>query len=263
MSSPLFRHEFTYFTKDGEEEGNIISILKELAKKYCFQLEKTPTTDKLHYQGCLSLREKARPLSLAARLASLGMPGVTVRPVSNNGTYSVYDYCKKNTTREKGPWADKPIYLGQDLITSFRPWQQEIYDLIQGEPDKRKIYWYYDEVGGAGKTSFSKYMWFHHAILTLTIGKASDLLNLVYKKQGLPTYIFDISRTVQAGAMTEIYAALESVKNGYFVNQKYETGVACFAIPHIIVFSNMLPKMSALSRDRWVIVDMCQKFQEI
>ncbi len=31
-------------------------------------------------------------------------------------------------------------------------------------------------------------------------------------------YIFDISRTVNASAMHEIYQALESVKNGYFIN---------------------------------------------
>ena len=190
----IFRHEFTYFTKTGEEHQEVISILKDLCKNYCFQLEKTPTTNQLHYQGCLSLLKKARPKALAARLSGLGLKGISCRPVSNNGTHSIYDYCKKTKTREDGPWADKAIYLGQDLITSLRPWQQEIYDITQQVPHKRKIYWYYDDLGGAGKTSFSKYMFYHYGILTLTIGKASDLLNLVFKKQGLPTYIFDISR---------------------------------------------------------------------
>jgi len=105
-------------------------------------------------------------------------------------------------------------------------------------------------------------MYFHMKIITLSIGKASDLLNLVYKNQGKTCYCFDISRTVTKGSMTEIYQALESVKNGYFVNTKYDTGVACFEIPHVIVFSNHLPMMAALSLDRWNIIDMSQMSQE-
>ena len=75
-------------------------------------------------------------------------------------------------------------------------------------------------------------------------------------------YIFDISRTVPTGSMNEIYMALESVKNGYFVNTKYDTGVCCMEIPHVIVFSNHLPKLSALSGDRWKIHNLSQMSQE-
>ncbi len=126
--------------------------------------------------------------------------------------------------------------------------------LSEGAPDPRKIYWYHDEKGGAGKSSFAKYLWWNHGHLTLTFADAKDLLNLVYKKQGLRAYLFDLSRTKGGkSSMSDIYQALESVKNGYFVNAKYETGVACYAIPHVVVFSNHLPDMSALSADRWVI----------
>lgn len=100
-------------------------------------------------------------------------------------------------------------------------------------------------------------MYFRHNVLTLTFGDAKDLLNLVFKKQGLPTYMFDLSRTKGGKtSMSDIYQALESVKNGYFINTKYETGVACYAIPHVIVFSNHAPDMSALSLDRWHIHTM-------
>ena len=49
------------------------------------------------------------------------------------------------------------------------------------------------------------------------------------------------------------YSALESIKNGLIVNTKYETGSKLFNSPHIIVFSNMQPDVTAMSGDRWVI----------
>jgi len=47
---------------------------------------------------------------------------------------------------------------------------------------------------------------------------------------------------------------LESIKNGLIVNTKYETGSKLFNSPHIIVFSNMSPDVSAMSMDRWKII---------
>jgi len=255
MPNQLWHHSFTYFAGLAAL-STVQHVTSRVAKKFVFQLERAPTSGRLHYQGYVNLKSKQRPKELAAKMSGLGMKGVTVLPSSNDGKEALKAYCMKSATRVEGPWADKPIYLGQDLIKELRPWQQHIMDMTSKTPDPRAIHWYYDSKGGHGKTSISKYLFFHHKILTLTIGKASDLLNLVSKFQGRKMYIFDISRTTTAGVMTEMYAAIEAVKNGFFVNTKYDTSVVCMAIPHIVVFSNFLPKMSALSTDRWRIHDL-------
>lgn len=259
---------FTYFPPNNLDialsthQPIIHGILKTLCKKFIYQLERCPKTGSLHYQGYLNLKVKKRKGELGNLLSGLGMKGVEPSIASNAGRTALKCYCMKTQTRVSGPWADHRIYMGQDLIVALRPWQQNIVQMLNTTPHRRKIYWYNDNKGGYGKTSLSKYLWFHHKVLTITVGKVSDILNVVMKFQNKPMYIFDISRTVPAGIMTEIYCALEMVKNGYFINTKYETGVVCMEIPHVIVFSNYLPKLSALSLDKWQIIDMCQMCQE-
>ena len=49
-NKPLCRWAFTYYPNDHEAElTDFIEYLKDIAKKYVFQLEKCPTTDRLHY----------------------------------------------------------------------------------------------------------------------------------------------------------------------------------------------------------------------
>lgn len=259
VSNQLYRWSIVYFgTLD--EQPDVARCFDTIAKNYVYQLEKCPTTGNSHFQCYVRLRTKKRKNELTKILNAMSLSGATVSPAQDDSALA--SYCMKSTSRIAGPWSDKPIYMGQDLITTLRPWQQEILDLISiPKAHPRHIHWYYDEFGGSGKTSLSKYLYFHHGIVTLTIGKGSDLLNLVYKLQGKPMYIFDISRTVPRNSMNELYMAIEAVKNGYFVNTKYDTGVACFGIPHIIVFSNYMFKQSALSRDRWVTHDLSQMSQ--
>lgn len=253
MSNECFIFSITWFA--GLDSQPIIhNAFSKICKKFVYQLERCPSTGSLHFQCYGNLHKKCRNGKLAKTLSALGMRGVTCLPASDNGKEKLRLYAMKNDTRIAGPWADRAIYLGEDLPNTLYPWQQKVYDLILSPPDKRKIHWFFDRQGGAGKSTFAKYMYFHKKILTLTFGDAKDLLNLVFKKQGLGTYMFDLSRTKGGKtSMSDIYQALESVKNGYFINTKYETGIACYAIPHVICFSNHAPDLSALSADRWVI----------
>jgi len=195
---------------------------------------------------------------MSALLRDLGMTNsLYCAPASEKGKKALQDYCMKKETRILGPWADKAIYMGQDLIQKLRPWQAAIKELVTSEtPHPRKIFWVYDEVGGAGKSSFAKYMYFHHKIITLTFGDAKDLLYVVQKFQGRTAYMFDLSRTKGGKtSMSDIYQALEAVKNGMFVSSKYESDICLMSTPHVVVFSNHKPNMDALSKDRFSIID--------
>lgn len=253
MSNECFVFSATWFG-GRNAQPNVHQAFQVVCKRFVYQLEECPTTGSLHYQCYLNLKRKCRAGKLAKTLSALGLKGVTCSPASAAGKERLRLYAMKNDTRVAGPWADRHIYLGDDLPSKLRPWQHELKEYIEGPIDPRKIVWYHDAKGGAGKSTFSKYMMFHHQIPTLTFGNASDLLNLVYKFQGERAYIFDLSRTKSKNvAMEDIYAALESIKNGYFVNTKYETGIAIFSKPHVVVFSNYAPNMSALSADKWDI----------
>lgn len=265
MPNQIYNYSVVVYTNEEEWENHQESLVKTFSKyaeRWIFQLESGEKKQKLHFQCFLNLKTKVRPKRAAKILSADTNMSVLANPASTAGTEALKKYCMKAETRVKGPWADRPVYMGADLPTTLYPWQQELVDLVQTKPHSRKIYWYFDKRGGRGKSTLAKYMYFHHKILTLTFGSAGDLLNLVAKLPPKKAYIFDLSRTKGGQhAMSDIYQALESVKNGYFINTKYETSVTIFDIPHVIVFSNHLPEMSKLSRDRWVIKKMSQMSQ--
>jgi hypothetical protein len=135
------------------------------------------------------------------------------------------------------------------LINPDRSYQQFILNIVKEEPDDRKIYWFFEEVGGVGKSSFCKYLVVKKDALYIDEGKKSDIINLIFKadmnKHNL--IVLDIPR---ANLNKCSYKTLESIKNGVICNTKYETGTKVFNSPHLIVFSNFYPETEGLSKDR-------------
>lgn len=139
-----------------------------------------------------------------------------------------------------------------DLV--LRSWQKEIVAIVQGPVDPRKVYWYYDTVGGAGKSTFTKYLMKNHGALSIST-TAKDRVIRAYDHQ--PVVILDLTR--EEGQQGHInYSVLETLKNGYGFNTMYEPGQKCWHPPHVIVFSNFGPDETKLSVDRWVIVNILQ-----
>jgi len=133
-------------------------------------------------------------------------------------------------------------------------WQKNLLAIVQGKPDERKIYWYYEKVGGVGKSSFCKYLVVKHGALVLG-GKASDMKYGVMKwKETNGVYpkniIIDIPRKLEKFVS---YQGLEEVKNACFFSGKYECGMVVGNNPNLIVFANFEPDLTAMSADRWVV----------
>jgi len=163
----------------------------------------------------------------------------------------------KKQTREAGPWCDHYIYMGQDLplYKNFYPFQFQLRKHLKVEPDDRTLMWVFDPEGSNGKTKFAKYMYFHHKVPFMRYGKTGDILNLASKFPGERAYIFDLSRAKPADfSNADTYSAMESIKDGYYINTKYDTKMICCRCPHVLVLANRLPDQTQCSRDRWLIV---------
>lgn len=136
-------------------------------------------------------------------------------------------------------------------------WQNDILELIKTEPDNRTINWYVDYVGNLGKTTLAKHICLTYADETLYVsGKNNDIkygVSEFIKRNDLRVCIFDFTRTLEKFIS---YEAIESVKNGIFFNNKYESKMCIFNSPHIICFSNFYPDVDKLSADRWNIVEL-------
>lgn len=130
------------------------------------------------------------------------------------------------------------------------PWQQQVLDMVSGEPTDREILWVFDSSGNTGKTHLATYLVDHHNAFYCNGGKGVDI---VYGYQAQPVVCFDYTRDTQDYVN---YSVIEQVKNGILFSSKYESGMKRFKKPHVIIFANFTPDRSKLSADRWVIVQI-------
>lgn len=213
-------------------------------------LETAPTTGQKHLQGYIEFTKKVRPIGVMSEK----LPGAHWEVARGNRAQNVA-YCTK-----EGTWGCYGVVQAPEVIrtiTELRPWQQEVVDLVSGEPDERSIHWYWEAAGGVGKSSLVKYLCVHHDAL-MTAGKAADMkqgiLQWMEKKGRAPKIvIMDCPRSVLDYVS---YSGLEEIKNGCFYASKYEGGMCVFNNPHVLVFGNQEPDRSKWSTDRIVTHDI-------
>lgn len=128
-------------------------------------------------------------------------------------------------------------------------WQSALAACLLDDPDPRKVRWYFDQVGGSGKSTFGLGVRLRDGgrPFICTGGKHSDIY-YAYGRQS--AVIFDWPRSNEESFP---YAVAEAFKNGYFLNTKYESVPVFFNPVHVIVFANFYPDKTKLSMDRWDI----------
>lgn len=140
----------------------------------------------------------------------------------------------------------------------LRKWQQEVYNMLQTKADDRKIIWIRDKNGGAGKSRFAKFMALNHgAVLLKQFGALRDVSQIiadaVEKGWNQQVIMIDLARSF---ADRDIYTALENLKDGAVTSTKYAGKTVTFESPHIVVTANFWPIATAMSLDRWILLDI-------
>lgn len=264
-TNQLYAWAFTCWNMEAKEE--LHAWLNANCKKYIFQHERGEETKGDHLQGQMSLKTKKKQHELVNMFKGTGFETMQVRPTHKEESSA--HYCGALETRIAGPWFKGPYEVAverkrkRDEITDeeieaewekeygnavLKPWQQQV-DIILATKEPRTVHWIYNPKGNEGKSWFTNYCQHHYGTVGLTFGKASDLLYLVSKTKSR-AYIFDLSRNATV-EMSEIYAALESIKNGSFISTKYECVHVKLHQPSCVVFSNHMPDTERLSADRW------------
>lgn len=214
---------------------------KAHCKKFTFQLEKTKE-GKLHYQGHFTLKERDRLNGVKNLFCN------TIHLEQTMNIWAADKYCQKEESRVQGPWTESREPL--NLITTLRPAQETIVRELTTQND-REILWIYDPEGGLGKTQLAKWLAFNWNALVLQNAKTADIAYAVSNMSPLNFFVVDLPRT---SAERFNYGALEAVKNGLIFSSKYESRSLVFDGPKVVILSNNLPKVHALSLDRWKIL---------
>lgn len=170
----------------------------------------------------------------------------------HTATFAKYSRNIKELDREfkRIKYAPQP-----DLDIVWRSWQRDLLDIIEGQPDPRKIHFRVDPTGNAGKSFFANEL-ARRRLAYIVSGGKHDRIQHGYDYQ--PVIIFDIPRSTfdeSTGSDGIPYAVIENFKNG-MANRMYGDAPIFFKTPHIIVFSNYQPNMNKLSSDRFEIQEI-------
>lgn len=241
-------NNYLNFGKSGDE---YFEKFKNLCSKFKFQEEIGEISGIVHLQGNLLFKKSYRITELKNIIYQANWG-----PTRNSD--AAFSYCEKEDTATGKRWSfgfpeEIEIIKDKDL----RPFQKELLEICLGKPDRRKIYWIYDEYGNAGKTQFLKYMFVKYGAIFSYGGKKSDIINLVFnnKKYLLESknkiMFYNFARDIDNKHIS--YDSMEQIKDGCISNTKFEAGCFCCNSPHIIIFANCLPLMSKLTVDKWVI----------
>ena len=132
-------------------------------------------------------------------------------------------------------------------------WQTEILEMVRGEADDRKVYWFWSAEGNVGKSVLCKHMVLKEDAIVVG-GNFRDayyaIMQRVQKNHDVHIVVFALSRS-QGNKVS--YIAIEGIKDGMFFSPKYESGMCVYNPPHVLVFANTAPDTSMLSSDRWVV----------
>ena len=222
--------------------------------KYIFQ-EEEGDSGTPHLQGYINFDRKVRATSVFKWEGSERIHWEICRSPKH-----AINYCRKPEGRIGDVYTniEFPEEIRVVSDKSLRPWQNSVIDLVEGDRDPRKIYWYYDYAGNTGKTQLAKYLVVKKQALVLS-GKAVDMkygvIKYIEKHNGVAPkiIIFDIPRCCKDFIS---YQGIEEVKNGLFFSSKYESDMCVYNPPHVICFANDMPAVDRLSTDRWEIIEI-------
>lgn len=141
---------------------------------------------------------------------------------------------------------------------SLRPWQEALVDIVQEDPNPRRIHWIWEDTGNTGKSWMTKYLAAMHNACILTAGKKADMAYLYSKMAPCKVVVFDLSRTTEPGEGREhfldgAYSLAEDLKNGMVVSTKYDSTNVLTKTCHVIFFANFAPDQTKWSADRYAI----------
>lgn len=138
-------------------------------------------------------------------------------------------------------------------VYPLRTWQEELSQLLNREPDDRKINFVVDLIGNTGKTWFAHYYKkCHRDVQILLPGKKADLAYCI--NQTSRVIFLDAPRCKQNEFI--FYDFLEELKNGYIFSGKYESRFKALRKLHVVVLMNEYPDMEKLSQDRYNIITL-------
>lgn len=241
--------DFTIKYENNDQIGAVKDFLKEIGKKWSFQHERGETGYE-HLQGRVSLKVRSRK--------SPFFPNAHWSVTSSENRDNMF-YVTKPDTRINGPWSDKDSYIPRQVRDiSLYPWQQQILDDANNW-DTRTINCVVCPQGNIGKSTLTVYAGSRGLARSLPMMDSyKDLMRMVMDTPKSRLYLIDFPRSMNKLTCAAFWSAIETIKNGYAYDDRYNFREEYFDCPNIWVFCNSTPDTIYLSKDRWVFWEVVE-----
>lgn len=242
---------FTFNNYEQRHIDDLDAYFRQICTDFIFQEEIGLKCGTPHLQGAIRLKKGMRFTEFT--------PDKRINWIPQKSLNNIQYCCKEDSSKKPG---GRVCYMGNykpkdelKLITPNKWWQIEILNILNTEPDDRKVHWYWSKEGGVGKSQFAKYLVAKKNALFFEEGKKADIMKLIFDapEERLQKIVIDVPRD---NGNKVSYKSIESIKNGMIYSSKYEGGYKLFNAPHVIVFANEPPEMNRLSNDRWYIQEI-------
>jgi len=249
LDNSKYKYCYTLNNYTESDEIDIINWCKKCAIIYIVGREICPTTGTPHLQGYFRVKDKIRWTTCMNQCTAFKR----ARPELNtNGNDKAnLEYCSKGGIFKTNMRIPKPVQsLKPEELYS---WQKNVINIINQPANDRDVRWFWDDDGNTGKSKLCKYILMNYHSHVISKGRYSDIINVIFNMEDIDSdsvIVIDIPRN-QSNHVS--YDAIESIKNGFVCNTKYETGQKIFNPPHVLIFCNYPPDTSQLSEDRWII----------
>lgn len=173
-------------------------------------------------------------------------------------------YCKKAKTQlNHWEWGTKEESRELTLADMPEPYKWQLR-LIEKYREPAEVFnpfidWYYDPKGQMGKTMMIRFLYLHHKFYLLD-GGPQKMRHLAAKNPS-EGYCYNIVRSQEERFS---YQGLESISDQIYADTfgcEME-GMVCRRGVHVIVVSNFLPDVSALTKSRWRIYEYVDVLQD-
>lgn len=243
--SPSNSWQMTYFNEDFVKVENLAQVFNDLLRwgydkvVVCYEL--APDTGRPHYHAFIHYDDSEHRIRANERHRKQ-YPTAHWEQCGGD-EWSNFNYAAKDSVYMSTFALPQPL---KQLVKKeeWHPWQRWIDMVIQAEPHPRWIYWIYDPVGEAGKSTWTiQYRRDHRDTILELSGRPHDAKHVVAKAvklMNIRVIFFDLPYDFNMEDFN--YTTMEQFKNGAFLSGKFDSMYVDYNKPHMFIFSNNLPK---------------------